>query len=226
MLGQRPQMLPLQCQRFLHRAPVVEVARRQVGLQLGADRRVERRPALHRQPRPEHQVPDVFDAVLHGTFLPALRQRAELGPERIRAPKRLERLGLHPVPPGQHLLDRQRGVIEDNAVHDAPRVLERRLDAVEQRLEPLDRIRLGEVRVRERQRRHQVLDLARRPGDVDPRLAEVDLHRRAGSHAAVHEGLLRRDIPPQRRHVAAHRARGDRAGQRQQQPADPFRRTS
>ena len=114
-------------------------------------------------------------------------------------------------------------IVRNNAVHDTPKVLERRLDAVEQRLEPLDRIRLGEVRVRERQRRHQVLDLARRPRDVDPRLAEVDLQGRASSHATVHEGLLRRDTPAQRRHVAPHRARGDRAGQRQQQPADPLR---
>ena len=39
----------------------------------------------------------------------------------------------------------------------------------------------------------------------------------------MHEGLLRGDTPPQRRDVAAHRARRDRAGQRQQQPADPLR---
>ena len=51
----------------------------------------------------------------------------------------------------------------------APEIEEGGLDAVEQRLEPLDRVRLGEVRVRVRQRRHQVLDLARRPGEVDPR---------------------------------------------------------
>ena len=37
--GHRSQMLPFQCQRVLHRAPVVEVARRQVRLQLGAERR-------------------------------------------------------------------------------------------------------------------------------------------------------------------------------------------
>ena len=125
--GHRSQMLPFQCQRVLHRAPVVEVARRQVRLQLGEDRRVERRPARHRQPRPQHQVADVLDTALH-----------------------------------------------------APEVPKRRLDAVEQRLETLDRVRLGEVRVGERQRRHQVLHLARHAGDVDPRLAEVDLHRGAG----------------------------------------------
>ena len=79
-----------------------------------------------------------------------------------------------------------------------------------------------DYRLAVRQRRHQVLDLARRAGDVGPRFAEVDLHRRAGKHAAVHEGLLRRYRRPQRRDVAAHRARGDRSGQRQQQPANPF----
>ena len=49
--GQRPQMLPLQRLRFLHRAPVVEVARRKVGLHLRDDQRAERRPALYRHPR-------------------------------------------------------------------------------------------------------------------------------------------------------------------------------
>ena len=220
--GHRPQMLSLQRQRFLHRAPVVEMARRQVSLQLRDDRRVERRPALHHQPRPEHQVADVFDTSLHGTFFPALGRCTELGPERIRAAERLERLGLHPVPAGQHLLDRQGGVIEDDPVHQAPEIAQRRLDAVEQRLDPLDRVGLGEVHVAVRQRRHQVLDLARRAGDVDPGFAEVDLHGRAGKHAAVHEGLLRRHRSPHRRDVPAHRARGDRPGQRKQQPANPF----
>ena len=121
------------------------------------------------------------------------------------------RLGLHPVPARQHVLDGQRGVVEHEAVHEAPKVAERRLDAVEQRLEPLDRVRLGEVRVGERQRRHQVLDLARHAGDVDPRLAEVDLHRRAGQHAAVHEGLLPRGGRPQPRDVPAHRPRRERS---------------
>ena len=64
-----------------------------------------------------------------------------------------------------------RHIVGDDAVHHAAVVAERRLDAVEQRLQPLDRIRLGEVRVGERQRRHQVLHLARHAGDVDPRLA-------------------------------------------------------
>ena len=61
-----------------------------------------------------------------------------------------------------------------------------------------DRVRVGEVRVRVWQRRHLAIDLARRPGDVAPRFPEVDLHRRAGKRAAVHEGLLR--LPP-RDHV-------------------------
>ena len=224
MLGQRPQMLPLQRQGFLRRAPVVEVAQRQVGLQLGEDRRVERRPALDRQPRPEHQIPCVFDASLHRTLLPALGRRAELGPERIRAPERLECFGLHPVPAGQDLLDRKRRVIEDDASRCAPEIEEGGLDTVEQRLEPLDRVRLGEVRVRVRQRCHQVLDLARRPGEVDPRFPEVDLHRRAGKRAAVHEGLLRFHLALQRRNVTAYSALGDRPSQRQQQPPDPLRR--
>ncbi len=224
MLGQRPQMLPLQRQGLLRRAPVVEVAQRQVGLQFGEDRRVERRPAVDRQPRPEHQIPCVFDASLHRTFLPALGRRAEVGPERIPAPERLERFGQHAVPAGQDLLDRKRRVIEDDTSRCAPEIEEGGLDAVEQRLEPLDRVRLGEVRVRVRQRRHQVLDLARRPGDVDPRLAEVDLQRRTGKRAAVHEGLLRRlHVPLQRRNVTAYSALGDRTGQRQQQPPNPLR---
>ena len=75
-----------------------------------------------------------------------------------------------------------RHIIDHDAVHEAPEVAERRLDAVEQRLEPLDRVRLGEVRVGERQRRHQVLHLARHVGDVDPRLAEVD-------NRSFHKGL-------------------------------------
>ena len=33
-----------------------------------ASRRIERRPALDRQPRPEHQVPDVFHTSLHRTL--------------------------------------------------------------------------------------------------------------------------------------------------------------
>ena len=144
---------------------------------------------------------DVFDASLHRTLLPALGRRAELGPERIRAPERLECFGLHPVPAGQDLLDRKRRVIEDDASRCAPEIEEGGLDTVEQRLEPLDRVRLGEVRVRVRQRCHQVLDLARRPGEVDPRFPEVDLHRRAGKRAAVHEGLLRFHLALQRRNV-------------------------
>ena len=224
MGGHRPQMLPLQRQRFLDRAPVVEVAHRQVGLQLREDRRVERPPALDRQPRPEHQVSGVLDTSFHGTLFPALGRRAELGPERIRTAEPLERFRLHPVPAGQDLLDRQRGVIEHHPIHRAPEVAEGRLDAVEQRLEALHRVRLGEVRIRVRQRRHQVLDLGWRSANIDPRFSEVDLHRRAWSHATVHEGLLRRDTPPQRRDVAAHRARRHRSGQRQQQPADSLRR--
>lgn len=46
----------------------------------------------------------------------------------------------------------------------APDVTNRPPDAVEQRLGPLDGIRLGEVRIRMRERRHQILDLPRRPG--------------------------------------------------------------
>ena len=69
----RPQVLPLLRQRFLDRAPVVEVAHRQIGLQLRDDRRVERRPALDRQPRPEHQVPDVFHTSLHRTLRQSCR---------------------------------------------------------------------------------------------------------------------------------------------------------
>ena len=42
----------------------------------------------------------------------------------------------------------------------------------------------------------------------------------------MHEGLLRRRGHFQRRHIPAHRARGDRSGQRQQQPANPLRRQS
>ena len=61
------------------------------------------------------------------------------------------------------------------------------------------------------------------PAMFDPGLAEVDLHRRAGPHATVHEGLLQPDRRPQPGDVAAHRARGDRSGHRQQQPANPFR---
>ena len=55
------------------------------------------------------------------------------------------------------------------------------------------------------------------------RSTRVDLHRRAGPHATVHEGLLQPDGCPQPREVPAHRARSDRSGQRQQQPANPFR---
>ena len=83
---------------------------------------------------------------------------------------------------------------------------------------------LAKIHVAGGQRRHQILDLARHPGDVGPRFAEVDLHRRAGKHATVHEGLLRRRGRSQRRHIPAHRARGDRSGQRQQQPTNPLRR--
>ena len=187
---------------------------------------IERRPALHRHPRPEHQVADILDARLHGTFLPALRRRTKLGPERIRAPERLERLGFHPVPAGQHLLDRQRRVVQDDTLHDAAEIRERRLDSVEQRFEPLKRVGLGEVHVAAGQGRHQILDLARHASDVGPRFTEVDLHRRAGTHATVHEGLLRRRGRFQRRHIPAHRARGDRSGQRQQQPTNPLRRQS
>ena len=55
-----PQAPPLLRQRFRDRAPVVEMAQRQVRLQLRDDHRVERRPALDRQPRTEHQVADVL----------------------------------------------------------------------------------------------------------------------------------------------------------------------
>ena len=79
------------------------MARRKVGLQLRDEQRIERRPALHRQPRPEHQVAHILDARLDRALLPALRRRTELGPERIGAPERLERLGLKSVPAGQHL---------------------------------------------------------------------------------------------------------------------------
>ena len=69
MHGQRPQMLPLQPPRVLHRAPVIKVARRQVGLQLRDEQRIERRPVLHRQLRPEHQVADILDARLDRALL-------------------------------------------------------------------------------------------------------------------------------------------------------------
>ena len=82
------------------------VARRKVGLQLRDEQRIERRPALHRQPRPERQIADTLDARLDRTLFLALRRRAELGPKRIGAPERREHLGLQPVPAGQHLLDR------------------------------------------------------------------------------------------------------------------------
>ena len=62
---------------------------------------IERRPALHRQPRPEHQIAHILDTPFDRTLLPALRRRTELGPKRVRAPERRERLGLHPVPAGQ-----------------------------------------------------------------------------------------------------------------------------
>ena len=52
---------------------------------------------------------------------------------------------------------------------------------------------------------------------------EVDLHRCAGQHAAVHEGLLPRAGGPQHRDVPAHRPRRERSRHRQQQPTNPFR---
>ena len=69
----------------------------------------------------------------------------------------------------------------------------------------------------------QMRTLVRHAGDVDPRLAEVDLHRCAGQHAAVHEGLLPRGGRPQPRDVPAHRPRRERSRHRQQQPTNPFR---
>ena len=83
-----------------------------------------------------------------------------------------------------------------------------------------DRVRVGEVRVRVRQRRHPVIDLARRPGDVAPRFPEVDLHRRAGKRAMVHEGLLR--LPP-RDHVDQ-RGRGDLARRLRRRGPPPRRK--
>ena len=67
----------------------------EAGLELLRDeQRIEHRPALHRQPRPEHQSAHIRDARLDRALLPALRRRTELGPERIgrldRAATRLE----------------------------------------------------------------------------------------------------------------------------------------
>ena len=224
--GQGPQVPPLQRPRLPHRAPVGEPAGRQVRLQLSDDQRVERGPARDCRPRPEHEIAHILDARLDRALLPALRRRTERRRKRIRAPERLKRIGLHPVPAGQHLLDRDRRVVQDYPVRHAAHIGKRRLDPIQQRLESLDGIRLREIHVGVGQGRHHILDLPQHTGDLGPRFPEVDFQRHPRPRATVHVHFLRRRRGLQPRHIPAHRALGNRSRQRQQQPADALGRQS
>ena len=122
--------------------------------------------------RPEHEIAHIRDARLDRALLPALRRRTERRRKRIRAPERLKRIGLHPVPAGQHLLDRDRCVVEHHPVRHAAHIGKRRLNAIQQRLESLDGIRLREIHVGVGQGRHHILDLPQHTGDLGPRFSE------------------------------------------------------
>ena len=224
--GQGPQVPPLQRPRFPHRTPVGEPPGRHVRLQLSDDQRVERGPTRDCRPRPEHEIAHIRDARLDRALLPALRRRTDRRRKRIRAPERLKRIGLHPVPAGQHLLDRDRRVVEHHPVRHAAHRGKRRLDPIQQRLESLHRIRLREIHVGVGQGRHHILDLPQHTGDLGPRFSEVDFQRHPRPRAAVHIHLLRRRGGLQPRHIPAHRALGHRSRQRQQQPADARGRQS
>ena len=204
MRRQRPQVLPLGLQGVARAAPARDRARVEVGLELREHRPVElverrdlsaaagrrgcarsarrSRPTPSRGPSPGRRSP-------RPARTPRGRRKSRRSPRRSR--------------PFSTRLTASDVLSSTTRRGTPPEVRQRAGDAVEQALEPLDPVRPGEVRVRRGQRRHQKLHLAQIPAQLDPRLAEVDLHRVARPVRAVHEGLLAEQLRPDPGDVAA-----------------------
>jgi len=220
---QRPQRFALAVESVFRGTPVGKPSMSEISGELVDQKLIELLKAGNVQKWTEAESAHVLHAAFHGSLLVSAARSAEVGGHRQRAVKRLEDLVFDPLGAMPDLAYRERCVIEHHATGQAPEVEERGDDRVEQALQSLHRIGLGEVGIAAGQRRHQELHLLLTAGDDGPALAEVDLHGLAREVGAVHERLGAIDVLAHLRHELAEGALGEvEVEARPQELADPL----